>query len=75
MDPVTSAAVGAAGAQGSTPKALGAAGFTSGGIAAGSTAAKMMSASAVASGGRVGAGSLVSACQSKGASGASKGKK
>ncbi|XP_053290599.1 interferon alpha-inducible protein 27-like protein 2 isoform X2 [Pleuronectes platessa] len=74
MDPVTKAAVGAV-AEDKTPVALGAVGFTSGGIEAGSTAAKMMSASAVASGGGVGAGSLVSAFQSKGASGASKGTK
>ncbi|XP_060938732.1 interferon alpha-inducible protein 27-like protein 2 isoform X1 [Limanda limanda] len=72
MDPVSRAAVGAAVAKGSTPGSLGPAGFTSGGIKAGSTAAKMMSASAVAGRGGVGSGSLVSVCQSKGASGGSK---
>ncbi|XP_069392268.1 interferon alpha-inducible protein 27-like protein 2 isoform X2 [Paralichthys olivaceus] len=67
MDPVTGAAVGAV-ADDKAPGFLGTAGFTSDGIAAGSVAAKMMSASAVASGGGVPAGSLVSAFQSKGAS-------
>nr|XP_019940724.1 PREDICTED: interferon alpha-inducible protein 27-like protein 2 [Paralichthys olivaceus] len=67
MDPVTGAAVGAV-TKDKAPSVLGTAGFTSDGIAAGSVAAKMMSASAVASGGGVPAGSMVSAFQSKGAS-------
>uniref|UniRef100_A0A674MNV7 Uncharacterized protein n=1 Tax=Takifugu rubripes TaxID=31033 RepID=A0A674MNV7_TAKRU len=46
------------------PVALGAAGFTSAGIAAGSVAAKMMSVTAVASGGGVAAGSAVAVLQS-----------
>ncbi|XP_062252976.1 interferon alpha-inducible protein 27-like protein 2 isoform X2 [Platichthys flesus] len=72
MDPVTKAAVGAV-AEGKTPGALGALGFTSGGIEAGSPAAKMMSASANANGGGVGPGGLVPAFQSAGAAGALKG--
>ncbi|KDO21388.1 hypothetical protein SPRG_13701 [Saprolegnia parasitica CBS 223.65] len=44
-------------------------GFTSGGIAAGSTAAGMMSAAAVANGGSVAAGSTVAVLQSVGAAG------
>uniref|UniRef100_H2V9H1 Uncharacterized protein n=1 Tax=Takifugu rubripes TaxID=31033 RepID=H2V9H1_TAKRU len=48
------------------PVALGAAGFTSAGIAAGSVAAKMMSVTAVASGGGVAAGSAVAVLQSAG---------
>ncbi|XP_067316668.1 interferon alpha-inducible protein 27-like protein 2A [Anolis sagrei] len=51
------------------PLVLGAAGFTSAGIAAGSIAAKMMSASAIASGGGVAAGSSVAVLQSIGAAG------
>ncbi|XP_069051504.1 interferon alpha-inducible protein 27-like protein 2 isoform X2 [Lepisosteus oculatus] len=53
------------------PLALGAAGFTAGGIAAGSIAAKMMSVSAVLSGGGVASGSLVAVLQSAGAAGLS----
>ncbi|XP_060938728.1 interferon alpha-inducible protein 27-like protein 2 [Limanda limanda] len=71
MDPETNAAVGAAVAEDKTPDVLRAAGFTSGGIEAGSTAASMMSASAVANGGGVAAGSLVSVFQKTGASGGS----
>uniref|UniRef100_A0A6J0U759 Uncharacterized protein isoform X1 n=1 Tax=Pogona vitticeps TaxID=103695 RepID=A0A6J0U759_9SAUR len=51
------------------PALLGVVGFTSGGIAAGSFAAKMMSASAVAAGGGVPAGSTVAVLQSVGAAG------
>ncbi|XP_030394790.1 interferon alpha-inducible protein 27-like protein 1 isoform X3 [Gopherus evgoodei] len=46
------------------PAALGAAGFTGAGIAAGTLASKMMSAAAVASGGGVAAGSTVAVLQS-----------
>ncbi|CAK6975418.1 interferon alpha-inducible protein 27-like protein 2A [Scomber scombrus] len=53
----------AVGAVVATPLALGAAGFTSAGIAAGSVAAKMMSAAAVTSGGGVAAGSTVAVLQ------------
>ena len=48
------------------PFVLGAIGFTSAGIAAGSYAASMMSAAAVANGGGVAAGSLVAICQAAG---------
>ena len=48
------------------PVALGAAGFTSAGIAAGSIASKVMSISAVANGGGVAAGGLVATFQSIG---------
>uniref|UniRef100_A0A8C6PV09 Uncharacterized protein n=1 Tax=Nothobranchius furzeri TaxID=105023 RepID=A0A8C6PV09_NOTFU len=48
------------------PAVLGAVGFTSAGIAAGSFAASMMSAAAVANGGGVAAGSLVAVLQSAG---------
>ncbi|XP_061452516.1 interferon alpha-inducible protein 27-like protein 1 [Rhineura floridana] len=51
------------------PVVLGAVGFTSAGTAAGSYAASMMSASAVASGGAVSAGSTVAVLQSVGAAG------
>lgn len=53
------------------PVALGVVGFTAGGIAAGSTAASMMSAAAVANGGGVAAGSLVACLQSAAAVGLS----
>ncbi|KAK2546347.1 Ifi27l2 [Columba livia] len=46
------------------PMAIGALGFTSAGIAAGSVAAKMMSAAAIANGGGVAAGSSVAVLQS-----------
>uniref|UniRef100_A0A8C2H9J7 Uncharacterized protein n=1 Tax=Cyprinus carpio TaxID=7962 RepID=A0A8C2H9J7_CYPCA len=46
--------------------ALGIAGFTGAGIAAGSTAAGMMSSAAIANGGDVAAGSLVALLQSAG---------
>lgn len=58
--------VGAMGAVLLAPAALGAIGFTSGGIAAGSYAASMMSAAATANGGGVAAGSLVAVLQSWG---------
>ncbi len=48
------------------PVALGIAGFTGAGIAAGSTAAGMMSSAAIANGGGVAAGSLVAILQSAG---------
>lgn len=48
------------------PVVLGAVGFTSAGIAAGSWAASMMSAAAVANGGAVAAGSTVAVLQSVG---------
>ena len=51
------------------PYALAAIGFGKAGIAAGSTAAGMMSASAIANGGGVAAGSVVATCQSIGAAG------
>ncbi|KAK2518578.1 Ifi27l2 [Columba guinea] len=47
-----------------SPMAIGALGFTSAGIAAGSVAAKMMSAAAIANGGGVAAGSSVAVLQS-----------
>ncbi|CAG10724.1 unnamed protein product, partial [Tetraodon nigroviridis] len=53
------------------PVALGALGFTSAGVAAGSLAAKMMSAAAIANGGGVAAGSLVAVLQSAGMAGLS----
>ncbi|XP_072466181.1 interferon alpha-inducible protein 27-like protein 2A [Notamacropus eugenii] len=55
----------------SVPVVLGVAGFTKAGIAAGSVAAKMMSAAAVANGGGVASGSLVAVLQSVGAGGLS----
>lgn len=57
------------------PVCLGALGFTSAGIAAGSIAAKMMSAAAIANGGGVAAGSTVAVLQSVGAAGLSLGAK
>ncbi|XP_044280617.1 interferon alpha-inducible protein 27-like protein 2A isoform X3 [Varanus komodoensis] len=57
------------------PVLLGAVGFTSGGIAAASLAAKWMSASAIANGGGVAAGSLVAGLQSVGAAGLAVGTK
>lgn len=62
-DPCLLPAVGAVVA---APALLGAAGFTSAGIAAGSYAAGMMSSAAVANGGGVAAGSVVAALQSAG---------
>ncbi|XP_050839399.1 interferon alpha-inducible protein 27-like protein 2A isoform X5 [Serinus canaria] len=57
------------------PVCLGALGFTGAGIAAGSIAAKMMSAAAIANGGGVAAGSTVAVLQSIGAAGLSAGAK
>ncbi|KAM7138654.1 interferon alpha-inducible protein 27-like protein 2A isoform 2-T3 [Macrochelys suwanniensis] len=51
------------------PVALGATGFTAAGIAAGTVAAEMMSAAAIANGGGVAAGSAVAVLQSIGAAG------
>ncbi|XP_029768546.1 interferon alpha-inducible protein 27-like protein 2A isoform X1 [Terrapene carolina triunguis] len=51
------------------PVVLGAVGFTGAGIAAGTLAAKMMSAAAIANGGGVAAGSVVAVLQSIGAAG------
>uniref|UniRef100_A0A452HGS5 Interferon alpha inducible protein 27 like 1 n=1 Tax=Gopherus agassizii TaxID=38772 RepID=A0A452HGS5_9SAUR len=51
------------------PVVVGAAGFTGAGIAAGTLAAKMMSAAAIANGGGVAAGSTVAVLQSIGAAG------
>nr|KAF6484920.1 interferon alpha inducible protein 27 like 2 [Rousettus aegyptiacus] len=58
------AVIGGVVAVGAVPAVLGAAGFTSAGIAASSLAAKMMSAAAIANGGGVAAGSLVATLQS-----------
>ncbi|KAK6304326.1 hypothetical protein J4Q44_G00249120 [Coregonus suidteri] len=65
------AVVGAVCAVALAPLALTAIGFGAGGIVAGSTAASMMSAAAVANGGGVAAGSLVAVLQSAGAVGLS----
>ncbi|XP_072890350.1 interferon alpha-inducible protein 27-like protein 2A [Hemitrygon akajei] len=69
--PVLGAVTGAVVAVAATPLILGAVGFTSTGIAAGTIAAKMMSAAAVANGGGVAAGSTVAVLQSIGAAGLS----
>uniref|UniRef100_A0A4W3GLM8 Uncharacterized protein n=1 Tax=Callorhinchus milii TaxID=7868 RepID=A0A4W3GLM8_CALMI len=53
-------------AVGAVPVVLGAAGFTSAGIGAGTLAAKAMSATAIANGGGVAAGSFVAVLQSVG---------
>lgn len=58
--------ISAVAAVGLAPVALGALGFTSAGIAAGSLGAKMMSAAAIANGGGVAAGSTVAVLQSAG---------
>ena len=57
------------GAVAAAPFALGAVGFTGAGVAAGSMAANMMSAAAVANGGGVAAGSVVAFLQSAGVAG------
>ncbi|XP_051493937.1 uncharacterized protein LOC127393154 isoform X5 [Apus apus] len=54
------------------PAVVSAMGFTAGGIAAGTLAAKMMSATAIANGGGVAAGSTVAVLQSVGAAGLSR---
>ncbi|KAL8186964.1 UNVERIFIED_CONTAM: hypothetical protein K2H54_025002 [Gekko kuhli] len=72
-DPITIAAAAVAGAAATAalPAVVGVLGFTGAGIAAGSTAASMMSASAIANGGGVAAGSVVAVLQSVGAAGVS----
>ncbi|XP_027857064.1 interferon alpha-inducible protein 27-like protein 2A [Xiphophorus couchianus] len=62
-------ALGAGGAAVAAPFVLGAIGFTSAGIAAGSYAASMMSGAAIANGGGVAAGSAVAVLQSAGMAG------
>ncbi|XP_014113938.1 PREDICTED: protein TonB-like isoform X2 [Pseudopodoces humilis] len=69
------ATVGAGVALVGLPLCIGALGFTGAGIAAGSIAAKMMSAAAIANGGGVAAGSTVAVLQSIGAAGFSLGAK
>ncbi|XP_062413136.1 interferon alpha-inducible protein 27-like protein 2B isoform X1 [Pungitius pungitius] len=73
MDLCTALAVGAGAvvAVAAAPVVLGAVGFTSAGITAGSYAATMMSVTAVANGGAVAAGSTVAALQAAGAAGLS----
>ncbi|XP_077945606.1 interferon alpha-inducible protein 27-like protein 2A [Gasterosteus aculeatus] len=73
MDPCTALAVGtgAVVAVVGAPLVLGAVGFTSAGITAGSYAATMMSAAAAANGGAVAAGSTVAVMQAAGAAGLS----
>ncbi|CAN8200623.1 unnamed protein product [Coccothraustes coccothraustes] len=66
---VIGATVGAGLALVGLPVCLGALGFTGAGIAAGSIAANMMSAAAIANGGGVAAGSTVAVLQSIGAAG------
>ncbi|XP_068028481.1 interferon alpha-inducible protein 27-like protein 2A [Anomalospiza imberbis] len=72
---VIGATVGAGLALVGLPVCIGALGFTGAGIAAGSIAAKMMSAAAIANGGGVAAGSAVAVLQSIGAAGLSLGAK
>uniref|UniRef100_A0A8C3Y368 Uncharacterized protein n=1 Tax=Catharus ustulatus TaxID=91951 RepID=A0A8C3Y368_CATUS len=72
---VIGATVGAGVALVGIPACIGALGFTGAGIAAGSIAAKMMSAAAIANGGGVAAGSTVAVLQSVGAAGFSLGTK
>ncbi|XP_022605830.1 interferon alpha-inducible protein 27-like protein 2A [Seriola dumerili] len=69
----TTTVVGGVGAVALAPVVLGAVGFTSAGIAAGSFAASMMSSAAIANGGGIAAGSLVAILQSAGAVGLSGG--
>ncbi|XP_030320065.1 interferon alpha-inducible protein 27-like protein 2 isoform X2 [Calypte anna] len=76
LNMVTKTAIGAAAGAGlalSIPAVVSAMGFTAGGILAGSLAAKMMSAAAIANGGGVPAGSIVALLQSIGAAGLSAG--
>ncbi|XP_067390002.1 interferon alpha-inducible protein 27-like protein 2A isoform X1 [Emydura macquarii macquarii] len=68
---VVGSTVGLAVATVAIPAAVGAAGFTGAGIAAGSLASQMMSAAAIANGGGVAAGSTVAVLQSIGAAGLS----
>ncbi|KAM9476719.1 uncharacterized protein Hap1MRO34_009738 [Clarias gariepinus] len=69
---IIAAVAGAAGSLVLAPFLISAAGFTSGGIAAGSVASSMMSSAAVANGGGVAAGGLVATLQSLGAAGLTK---
>ncbi|XP_019403297.1 PREDICTED: interferon alpha-inducible protein 27-like protein 2A [Crocodylus porosus] len=69
--PAIGAAVGLGIAFVGVPTALGVAGFTTAGVTAGSLAAKMMSAAAVANGGGLAAGGVVPCLQSLGALGLS----
>ncbi|XP_026079499.1 interferon alpha-inducible protein 27-like protein 2A [Carassius auratus] len=71
MDPVTliGAGVGAVLTVAAAPAVLAAAGFTGAGIAAGSVASSLMSATAVANGGGIAAGSVVATLQAAGAAG------
>ncbi|XP_037341643.2 interferon alpha-inducible protein 27-like protein 2A isoform X5 [Pungitius pungitius] len=73
LDTCTALAVGAGAvvAVAAAPVLLGAVGFTSAGITAGSYAASMMSAAAVANGGAVAAGSTVAVLQAAGVAGLS----
>uniref|UniRef100_A0A6J0UV12 Interferon alpha-inducible protein 27-like protein 2A isoform X1 n=2 Tax=Pogona vitticeps TaxID=103695 RepID=A0A6J0UV12_9SAUR len=71
MDTLFGAVVGLGAAVVGIPLAAGVLGFTAGGIAAGSIAAKMMSAAAIANGGGVAAGGVVATLQSIGAAGVS----
>nr|CAE00395.1 TPA: putative ISG12(1) protein [Ictalurus punctatus] len=66
------AAVGAACSVVLAPVVISAAGFTTGGIAAGSVASSMMSSAAIANGGGVASGSMVAILQSFGAAGLTK---
>ncbi|XP_027954642.1 interferon alpha-inducible protein 27-like protein 2 [Eumetopias jubatus] len=68
---VACAVLGGVAAVAAPPVVLSAAGFTGAGITASSIAAKMMSATAIANGGGVPAGSLVATLQSVGAAGLS----
>ncbi|XP_054148512.1 interferon alpha-inducible protein 27-like protein 2A [Melozone crissalis] len=72
---VIGATVGAGLALFGVPGGIAALGFTKAGILAGSIAAKMMSAAAIANGGGVAAGSTVAVLQSIGAAGLSVGAK
>ncbi|XP_071623751.1 interferon alpha-inducible protein 27, mitochondrial-like [Heliangelus exortis] len=76
MEVVTTAAIAATAGAGlafGIPAVVSFMGFTEGGILAGSLAAKMMSATAIANGGAVPAGSIVALLQSIGAAGLSTG--
>ncbi|XP_070619814.1 interferon alpha-inducible protein 27-like protein 2A [Erythrolamprus reginae] len=68
-DSILGAAIGLGVAAVGIPLAVGAAGFTSAGIAAGSLGAKMMSVAAIANGGGVASGGVVATLQSIGAAG------
>jgi len=66
---VAGAVGGAVGVVTIAPVVIGAAGFTTAGVAAGSYAASLMSAAAIANGGTIAAGSTVAVLQSVGAAG------